>query len=187
VATHDQSTRFNILKKKAMNLAQVLALSHCSANAAWLFYFSIFFPSCILLILLSCLLKSQLKELQGPIVSLTLNQMHHSKRTARVLVCGPQQFGGLEFGTLETKWGAGKLILLICHLCTPGQPHEFPPIVLGLPPVHCQGWFQYHGRHNDTHSTSGRYMITNCKGLLGANLWFDENSWFESATIGKTG
>ena len=78
----------------------------------------------------SRLTSTQLSALQGPMVSLTLNRMHYSKRTARVLVYGPRQYGGLEFGSLETTQGAGKLILLLRHLRTPGQPNDLLSIVL---------------------------------------------------------
>jgi hypothetical protein len=120
-----------MLKKKATNLARVLALSHCSANAAWLFYSNIYMKAVGYPLSISRLSKTQLKELQGPIVSLTLNRMYHFKRTAQVLVFGPHHSRGLEFGTLETTQGAGRLILLIGHLRTPdGQPHNVLLIVL---------------------------------------------------------
>jgi hypothetical protein len=78
----------------------------------------------------SRLSKTQLHALQGPMVSLTLNRMHFPKRTARVLVYGPRAFGGLEFGSLESAQGAGKIILLLRHLRIPGQPHDLTLIVL---------------------------------------------------------
>jgi hypothetical protein len=124
LVNHDQ------LKKKAANLARVLALSHCLGNAAWRFYSSIYMKAMGYHLSESQLSKTQLKELQSPIVSLTLNCMHHSKPTAQVLVFGPRHFGRLEFGTLETMQGAGKHILLIRHLRTPGQPHNLLLIVL---------------------------------------------------------
>ena len=63
-------------------------------------------------------------------VSLVLNRMHFSKRTARALVHGPRQYGGLEFGSLNTTQGAGKIILMMRHLHTPGQPHNLLVVVL---------------------------------------------------------
>jgi hypothetical protein len=72
----------------------------------------------------SRLTKSQLHTLQGSMVSIMLNRMHFSRRTARVLVYGPRYYGGLEFGTFQTAQGAGKIILLLRHLRTPGQPHD---------------------------------------------------------------
>ena len=129
-ATHCQHTQFEVLKKKAVNLSRVLALSHCSSNAAWLFYSSVFMKGVGYPLSVSRLTSSQLKTLNGPIVSLTLNRMHYNKRTPRVVVYGPRSLGGLEFGSLETTQGAGKLILLLRHLCTPGQPHDLLNIVL---------------------------------------------------------
>ena len=129
-ATHCQKTQFEVLKKKATNLSRILALSYCSANAAWLFYSSIFMKGIGYPLSVSRLTTTQLQALQGPIVSLTLNRMPYSKRIARVLVYGPRRLGGLEFGSLETTQGAGKLILLLRHLRTPGQPHDLMIIVL---------------------------------------------------------
>jgi hypothetical protein len=39
-------------------------------------------------------------------------------------------FGGLEFGSLESPQGAGKIILLLQHLRIPGKPHNLTLIVL---------------------------------------------------------
>jgi hypothetical protein len=85
-ATHGQKKQFEVLQEKASSLCQTLALNHCSANAAWLFYSSIFLKLIGYLLSVSKLTCSQLRALQGPVVSFTLNRMHFSKRTARVLV-----------------------------------------------------------------------------------------------------
>jgi hypothetical protein len=129
-ATHGQKKQFEVLQEKASNLCRTLALSHCSANAAWLFYSSIFMKSVGYPLSVSRLTCRQLRTLQGPMVSITLNRMHYSKRTARVLVYGPRYYGGLELGTLQLVQGAGKIILLIRHLRTLGQPHDLLLIVL---------------------------------------------------------
>jgi hypothetical protein len=126
---HCQKTQFQILKKKAVTLMRVLALSSCSAHAAWLFYSSVFMKAVGYPLSVSRLSKTQLHALQGPMVSLTLNRMHFPKRTARVLVFGPRAYGGLEFGSLESAQGAGKIILLLRHLRTTGQPHDLTLIV----------------------------------------------------------
>ena len=107
-ATHCQRTQFEILKKKAGNLTRILALSHCTANAAWLYYTSIFMKGVGYPLSVSRLSPSQLHSLQGPMISMVLNRMHYSKRISRNLVHGPRQYGGLEFGSLETTQGAGK-------------------------------------------------------------------------------
>jgi hypothetical protein len=129
-ATHGQKKQFEVLQEKALSLCQTLALSHCSANAAWLFYSSILMKLIGYLLSVSRLTCSKLRTLQGPMVSITLNRMHYSKRTARVLVYGPRYYGGLELDTLQLVQGAGKIILLIRHLQTLGQPHELLLIVL---------------------------------------------------------
>ena len=129
-ATHCQKTQFHVLQKKATTLSRVLALSSCSANAAWLFYSSVFMKGIGYPLSVSRLTKAQLHALQGPMVSLTLNRMHFPKRTARVLVYGPRSHGGLELGSLATVQGAGKVILLLRHLRTPGQPHALILVVL---------------------------------------------------------
>jgi hypothetical protein len=92
-ATHGQKKQFEVLQEKASSLCRTLALSHCSANAAWLFYSSIFMKSIGYLLLVSRLTCSQLRAIQGPVVSITLNHMHYSKWTARVLVYGPRYYG----------------------------------------------------------------------------------------------
>ncbi len=129
-ATHGQKTQFEILKKKATNLSRTLALSFCSSNAAWLFYSSIFMKGVGYPLSVSRLTSTQLRSLQGPMVALTLNRMHYNKTTARVLVYGPRRYGGLEFGSLETTQGAGKIILMLRHLRTPGQPKDLMVITL---------------------------------------------------------
>jgi hypothetical protein len=90
------------LKKKASSLSRVPALSHCSANAAWLFYSSIFMKAIGYPLLVSRLTKSQLHKIQGSAVSISLNRMHFSKRTVWVLAYGPRYYGGLELGSLQT-------------------------------------------------------------------------------------
>jgi hypothetical protein len=62
-------------------------------------------------------------------VSLTLNRMHYNRRIARPLIYIPRHLGGLEFGSLTTIQGAGK-ILLLRHLRTPGQPHDLLTVAL---------------------------------------------------------
>jgi hypothetical protein len=102
----------------------------CQCSVAWLFYSNIFMKSIGYLLLVSKLTCNQLRALKGPMVSITLNRMHYSKQTPRVLVYGPRYYKGLELGTLNTVQGAGKIILLIRHLRTLSQPHELLLIVL---------------------------------------------------------
>ena len=129
-ATHCQKTQFEILQKKAQTLTRTLALSNCSSHAAWLFYSTMFLKGIGYPLAVSRLTTTQLHALQGPMVSLTLNRMRYNKRTARTLIFGPRNLGGLEFGSLATIQGAGKLILLLRHLRTPGQPQELLIVAL---------------------------------------------------------
>ena len=63
-------------------------------------------------------------------ISVVLNRMHYSSRISRAFVHDPRKYGGLEFGSLETTQGAEKIILMIRHVRTPGQPHDLLIVVL---------------------------------------------------------
>jgi hypothetical protein len=82
-ATKRQTIQYQMLKKKVTTLRRNLALSTCSANAAWLYYSSIF--SSIFMkgigypLSVSRLSKTQLKQLQAPITALTLNCLGYPK------------------------------------------------------------------------------------------------------------
>jgi hypothetical protein len=104
-ATKQQTIQYQMLKKKATTLLWNLALSTCSANAAWLYYSSIFmkgigYPSSV-----SRLLKTQLKQLQAPNTALTLNRLGYPKSLSRMVVFGSCLYGGLEFASLEMTQG----------------------------------------------------------------------------------
>ena len=121
-ATSGQITQFQVLEKKSKDLTRILTLSSCSAHAAWLFYSSVFTKGVGYPLSVSRLSPKQLKDLQGPMLSITLNRMHYPKRLCHALVHGPRSLGGLEFSSLVTMQGSSKLTLLIRHLRTPGQP-----------------------------------------------------------------
>jgi hypothetical protein len=129
-ATKRQKTQFEMLQKKAGSLVRTLALSSCSANAAWLYYSSIFIKGIGYPLAVSRLSKTQLHQLQAPMTSLTLNQLGYPRSTSHTVVFGSRYFGGLKFASLATTQGAGKITLLLRHLCTPGDPHDFSMIVL---------------------------------------------------------
>jgi exonuclease III len=129
-ATKRQKTQFEMLQKKAGSLVRTLALSSCSANAAWLYYSSIFMKGIGYPLAVSRLSKTQLHQLQAPMTSLTLNRLGYPRSTSRTVVFGSRFFGGLEFASLATTQGAGKITLLLRHLRTPGDPRDFAMIVL---------------------------------------------------------
>jgi hypothetical protein len=78
----------------------------------------------------SRLSKTQLKQLQAPITALTLNRLGYPKSLSRSVVFGSHLYGGLEFASLETTQGAGKIQLLLRHFRTPGQPHDIARVVV---------------------------------------------------------
>jgi hypothetical protein len=119
-ATKHQKVPFQILQTKAASLLCNLALHTCSANAAWLRLICIFMKG-----IGSHLSRIQLKKLQGPITALMINQLGYPKALSRAVV-----FGSLEFALLETTQGAGKIQLLLRHLCTPGQPNHILLVVI---------------------------------------------------------
>jgi hypothetical protein len=133
-ATKRQTIQYQMLKKKVTTLLRNLALSTCSANAAWLYYSSIF--SSIVMkgigypLSVSRLSKTQLKQLQAPITALTLNCLGYPKLLSRTVVFGTRLHGGLEFTLLDTTQGAGKIQLLLRHFRTPGQPHDIALVVV---------------------------------------------------------
>jgi hypothetical protein len=129
-ATKRQKVQFQMLQKKATSLLRHLALSTCSANAAWLYYSSIFMKGVGYPLSVSRLTKTQLKQLQAPMTALTLNRLGYPKSLSRTVVLGSRFYGGLEFASLTTTQGAGKLLLLLRHLRTPGQPQNLSHIVL---------------------------------------------------------
>ena len=129
-ATSNQPTQFATLLKKASQLSRALALSACSAPAAWLFYTSVFSKSIGYPLAVSRLSEKNLHTLEGPMLSLTLNRMRYPRRLARALVHGPRSHGGLAFPSLKTIQGSSKIKLLIRHLRTPGQPRFLSLIVL---------------------------------------------------------
>jgi hypothetical protein len=75
-------------------------------------------------------MKIQLRQLQAPMTALTLNRLGYPKSLSRTDVFGSRFYGGLEFASLTRTQGAGKLILLLRHLRTPGQPQNLSHIVL---------------------------------------------------------
>lgn len=129
-ATKRQKVQFQMLQKKASSLLRNLALSTCSAHATWLYYSSIFMKGVGYPLSVSRLTKHQLHQIQAPITALTLNRLGYPKSLSRTVVFGSRLYGGLEFGSLATTQGAGKVLLLMRHLRTPGQPHELALIVV---------------------------------------------------------
>jgi hypothetical protein len=119
-----------MLKKKATTLLRNLALSMCSANAAWLCYSSIFMKGIGYPLSVSRLSKTQLKQLQAHITALTLNRLGYPKLLSHTVVFGSCLYGGLEFASLDTTQGAGKIQLLLRHFRTPGQPHDIALVVV---------------------------------------------------------
>jgi hypothetical protein len=102
-----------MLQKKATSLLRHLALSNCSANAAWLYYSSVFMTGVGYPLSVSRLTKTQLKQLQAPMTALTLNRLEYPKSLSRTVVFGSWYYGGLEFASLITTQGAGKVLLLL--------------------------------------------------------------------------
>jgi endonuclease/exonuclease/phosphatase family metal-dependent hydrolase len=129
-ATRRQKIQFQMLQKKAVSLLRCLALSTCSPHAAWLYYSSIFMKSIGYPLSVSRLTKSQLTKLQGPMTALTLNRLGYSKSLSRTVVFGSWFYGGLEFASLSTTQGAGKITLLMRHLRTAGPPQTLALIVI---------------------------------------------------------
>jgi zinc-binding in reverse transcriptase/Endonuclease/Exonuclease/phosphatase family len=129
-ATKHQRAQFEALQKKATHLVRTLALSSCSAQASWIYYSSVFMKSIGFPLSASRLRKTQLQALQAPMTAITLNRLGYPKSLSRTVVFGSRRYGGLEFGHLETVQGMEKLTMLIRHLRTPGQPHDFSLIVL---------------------------------------------------------
>jgi hypothetical protein len=132
-ATKRQTIQYQMLQKKAttlLTLLRNLALSTCSANAAWLYYSSIFMKGIGYPLSVSRLSKTQLKQPQAPITALTLNRLAYPKSLSRLVVFGSRLYGGLEFASLETTQGAGKIKLLLWHFRTPGQPHDIALVVV---------------------------------------------------------
>jgi hypothetical protein len=115
-----------VLQKKVTLLLRTLALSTCSANAAWLYYSSIFMKGIGYPLSVSGLTKLQLKQIKAPITALTLNQLGYPKSLSRTVVFGSCLYGAL----LATTQGAGKVLLLMRHLRTPGQPNKLALIVV---------------------------------------------------------
>jgi hypothetical protein len=129
-ATKRQKVQFQMLQKKATTLLRYLALSTCSTNAAWLYYSNIFMKGIGYPLSVSRLTKIQLKQLQAPMTALTLNRLGYPKSLSRTVVFGSWHYGGLEFASLTTTQGAGKILLLLRHFRTPGQPQQLSQIVL---------------------------------------------------------
>jgi hypothetical protein len=129
-ATKRQTIQYQMLKKKAMTPLRNLALSTCSANAAWLYYSSIFMKGIGYPLFVSRLSKTQLKQLQAPITALTLNRLGYPKSLSRTVVFGSCLHSRLEFASLDTTQGAGKIQLLLRHFRTPGQPHDIALVVV---------------------------------------------------------
>jgi hypothetical protein len=119
-----------MLKKKATTLLWNLALSTCSAIAAWLYYSSIFMKGIGYPLSVSRLSKTQLKQLQAPITALSLNHLGYHKLVSRTVVFGTLLYSGLEFAPLDTTQGAGKIQLLLQHFRTPGQPHDVAIVIV---------------------------------------------------------
>jgi hypothetical protein len=129
-ATKRQKVQFQMLQKKATGLMRNLALSTCSENAAWLYYSSVFMKGVGYPLSVSQLTKTQLKQIQAPMLALALNRLGYPKSLSRTVVFGSRLYGGLEFDSLATAQGASKVMLLVRHLRTQGQPYMLSLIVL---------------------------------------------------------
>jgi hypothetical protein len=156
-----------VLQIKASTLLRALALSSCSSTAAWHFYSTVFIKGIGYPLSVSRLTAAQLHKLQAPMTALTLNRMGYARDLSRTVVYGPRRFGGLDFPSLESAQGAGKLVSHRSGLITKHRRRKLPHNGISFTPI----------------TTPGGRVDANRQGLFGRHIWLTTNIQYYHTTI----
>jgi hypothetical protein len=107
---------FTVLKEIAFTYASVVTGTHLSHQKALTSYIQYLLPKLHYQPPLLALTAKQCYTLQSIILQALLPKLHINRHTARSIIHGPSELGGLALPQLYTTQGVDKLYLLLGHL-----------------------------------------------------------------------
>jgi len=107
---------FTVLKEIALTYASVVTGTHLSRQEALTSYIQYLLPKLRYQPPLLALTAKQCYTLQSIILQALLPKLHINRHTARSIIHGPSELGGLALPQLYTTQGVDKLYLLLGHL-----------------------------------------------------------------------
>ena len=107
---------FRTLRGHAEDYASKFNTSVINRDDAFCSYFSYFIPKISFPLPVLSLSESQCSHLQSPALNVFLNKIHLNRNTARSIIHGPKEYGGLGIPHAYFLQSNGQLKLFIGHL-----------------------------------------------------------------------
>ena len=117
--TGTNTASFKSIQQNAMKKATKLFNSSLDHRCAFRYYHSIYLPSVLYSFPTNSISSHKLRKLDSQTVRLILPKLGYNRNTAKAIVYGPKQFGGIDLRSLCDKQGLAKLEHLVKHLRTP--------------------------------------------------------------------
>ena len=89
--------------------ARQLATSPLNWKESWTYYHSVYLPSVSYSLPVSHIPPTTLAEIQAPAIGTFLPKCGYNRNMLRVVVFGPQEYGGMGFRQLNVEQGAGQI------------------------------------------------------------------------------